>query len=108
MTHGDAPRTGITIAQAWSAPIVVCAIATVLAIWGLASRPEASGVIAALVILIVGPVTATALIARGIVGVHQRFRWRGAIAIVAGILLFAVVVVGFNAVPWSRDSPPQW
>jgi hypothetical protein len=104
MIDDSEPRTPITVAQAWSAPIVFCVVGTGLAIWGIARWPEASDVIAALVIMIVGPAAATALIARGIVGVYYRHRWRGSLAIVAGILLFTAIVMGINAVPWRGDA----
>jgi hypothetical protein len=102
------PQKPISVAQAWSAPIVMCLVGLGFAIWGFRVKPEASDVTAALVIMIVGPATATALIARGLVGLHQKAHWRGSVAIVAGVLLFAGVVMAFNAVPWRGDSSPQW
>jgi hypothetical protein len=108
MTTDGEPQQPITIAQAWSAPIVMCAMGVGFAVWGLWTRPEAADVTAALIIMIVGPVTAAALIARGLVGVYRKRYWSGGIAIVAGILLFTGVVVGLNAVPWRGDTLPQW
>ena len=100
--------TPITIAQVWSAPIVTCVIGAACATWGIRARPEASGVIAALVIKIVAPVTAAALIARGIVGLYQSRRWQGCVAIAGGALLFAGVVAGMFAIPWRGASAGQW
>jgi hypothetical protein len=98
----------ISVAQAWSAPIVMCLIGLGFAIWGFRVKPEASDVTAALVIMIVGPATAAALIARGLVGLYQKAHWRGSVAIVAGVVLFVGLIMAFNAVPWRGDSSPQW
>ncbi|MCB1624195.1 MAG: hypothetical protein KDI32_06380 [Pseudomonadales bacterium] len=108
MPDNATSSTPVTIAQAWSAPIVMCVIGAACAIWGSRVRPEASDVTAALILMIVAPVTATALIARGIVGLYQSHRWQGCVAIVGGVLLFAGVVVGMNAIPWRGDSAAHW
>jgi peptidoglycan/LPS O-acetylase OafA/YrhL len=102
------PSRPITIAQAWSAPILICLLGAGFALWGFRARPEARDVTAALVIMIVGPVTAAALIARGVVGLHQRHRWQGCVAIFLGVLLFVGVVVGFNAIEWRGDGIGRW
>jgi hypothetical protein len=98
----------ITMAQAWSAPIVICVAGVGFAIWGFMARRESYDVTAAIVIMIVAPATATSLIARGLVGIYQRHLWQGCAAIFCGVALIAVVVFGLGAVPWRGDSQAQW
>lgn len=104
----DSPSRPITIAQAWSAPIVVCIAGVGFAIWGFIAARDGYDVTAAIIIMIVAPVTASALIMRGLVGLYQRHRWQGGIAIIVGVLLFAGVVVGIDLIPWRGDDAPQW
>ena len=76
MIDDDEPRKPITIAQAWSAPILICAAC---AAW--------------------------ALIARGIVGIYQRRRWQGCVAIACGVGLFAA---GFRSGSTGSASCQSW
>ena len=78
------------------------------ALWGFVSRRESYDVTAAIVIMIVAPVTATALVARGIVGIYQRRLWQGSAAIIGGVALFAAVVIAMGAVPLRGDAQAQW
>lgn len=103
----DAP-TPLTIAQAWSAPIVMCLAGVGYAIWGIWVHPDSHDVTAALIAMLVVPATVTALVARGMVGVYQGVVWRGWLAIVGGVLLFAGFVWAFESIPWRGDSNAQW
>ena len=98
----------ITMAQAWSAPIVVCIIGVCFAIWGFIAKRDSYDVTAAIVIMVVAPVTATALAARGMVGIYQRHRWQGFAALVGGVALFVAVVLAMGTVELRGDSQPQW
>jgi membrane protein YdbS with pleckstrin-like domain len=104
----DSSSTPITVAQAWSAPIVICIAGVGFAIWGFIAARDAYDVTAAIIIMIVAPVTASVLIMRGLVGLYQRHRWQGAIAILAGVMMFAGVVAGIDLIPFRGDDAPQW
>ena len=108
MSANDNIDKPITMAQAWSAPIVICILGVGFAIWGFISQRDSYDVTAAIVIMIVAPVTATALAARGMVGIYQQHRWQGFAALLGGVALFIAVVVAIGAVPWRGDSQPQW
>jgi hypothetical protein len=101
-------QTPLTIAQAWSAPIVMCLVGVGYAIWGIWVHPDSNDVTAALIAMLVVPATVTALVARGMVGVYQGAVWRGSLAIVGGVLLFAGFVWTIEAIPWRGDSAAQW
>lgn len=105
MSNGE--QRPITIAQAWSAPIIVCALGVGFALWGLRVRPDAAGTTAAIIILVAAPVTATALIARGIVGIYRRCYWAGCAAVAGGILIMLIVVAATTLLQ-SGDGAPQW
>lgn len=107
-TEDPPPRQPITIAQAWSAPLVACLLGIGFAVWGAREKPEAAWVTATLIIMIAGPAACTALIARGLVGIYRKHHGAGIAAVIAGVLLFGALAVGLSRLPNEGESPPGW
>lgn len=101
----------VSIAQAWSAPILATLAGAGFAVYGAVQQPASYVVTAGLVLMLAVPALSTALIVRGLVGVHAGARARGMCAVLLGIALFialVLVIQGYEG-PVDPAAPrAQW